>query len=136
MPEGEARLMQDCRRSQEARASRAKRERRVFSGGTPANQFTTRWTLIAAAVTACCRLVLAKPQQRERRKSKARIPCESVPAMPARTSYSALPSIVRIFVLAADQASCCSRGRSTMLRGAVRQRVHKERAGHCLPSLR
>src|SRR5690348_15871315 len=77
---GEARLMNNCRRNQQAGASWANHERRVLSCGLPSSQFTIRWTLIAAAGTAYCRLVLTKPRERVRRKPKARTPGDSIPS--------------------------------------------------------
>ena len=67
-----------------AGARAAKREVRVWAWGRSSSHATSRSILIAAAMATCCRCVFATPQNRLRRRPKARTPCERVPSTPAR----------------------------------------------------
>src|SRR5215471_21777586 len=113
-----------------AGARAAKREVRVCARGCPSSHATMRSILIAAAMATCCKWVFARPQYLVRRRPKARTPCESVPSMPARCAYCALPSALADQALAAATASASARGGSLSRRPRCLARVHAARTGH------
>jgi hypothetical protein len=67
-----------------AGARAAKREVRVCARGCLSSHATRRSRLMATAIATCCTCVFATPHYRVRRRPKARTPCDSVPATPAR----------------------------------------------------
>src|SRR5215470_5825755 len=113
--------------SAETGARAAKREVRVVARGRASSHATRRSILMAAAIATCCRWVFAVPQYRVRRSPKARTPCASVPSMPARCAYCALPSALAYQALASATAAASARGGSPSRRPRCVARVHAAR---------
>jgi len=88
--------------------SLSKAETRVGASGLPSNQSTRRTRLIAVAMARCCTCVFGNPTERERRRSKARTPCEMVASTPARRAYLCWKVSVRWSLRAAWSAACCA----------------------------
>jgi len=80
------------------------------------SQVTRRTRLIAAAMPRCCTGVFGNLRERERRRSKARTPCEMVASIPARRTYRCLNVLLRCLCRATLRAVCCASGVTVRVR--------------------